>query len=187
MYKKLYIAYGSNLNIRQMAFRCPGAKLRGTGTVEDYELQFRGRAHCAFATITPKAGCTVPVAVWEISKENERALDRYEGVPVHYYKETIPVCLGDERLDAMVYLMNPKMEFGLPSPHYYTTVQQGYFDCGLDREVLEKALGKSASRYYAAYTQQELRFDVEDGGEPLEEDVEQNERDPFYFSEGMHL
>lgn len=41
MYKKLYIAYGSNLNIRQMAFRCPGAKLRGTGTVEDYELQFR--------------------------------------------------------------------------------------------------------------------------------------------------
>lgn len=38
MSKKLYIAYGSNLNINQMKYRCPTAKLVGKGVVENYEL-----------------------------------------------------------------------------------------------------------------------------------------------------
>lgn len=29
--KKLYVAYGSNLNIAQMALRCPTAHIYGTG------------------------------------------------------------------------------------------------------------------------------------------------------------
>lgn len=36
MSKRLYVAYGSNLNIRQMKYRCPGAKLYGRGVIEDY-------------------------------------------------------------------------------------------------------------------------------------------------------
>lgn len=36
MSKRLYVAYGSNLNIRQMKYRCPTAKLYGVGTIEDY-------------------------------------------------------------------------------------------------------------------------------------------------------
>lgn len=42
MKSKLYIAYGSNLNLRQMKYRCPTAKLVGKGTIENYELQFKG-------------------------------------------------------------------------------------------------------------------------------------------------
>ncbi|MCL2213487.1 MAG: gamma-glutamylcyclotransferase, partial [Oscillospiraceae bacterium] len=59
MYKKLYIAYGSNLNHRQMAMRCPTARLVGTGVVEDYELQFKGHPESAFATISEKTGESV--------------------------------------------------------------------------------------------------------------------------------
>lgn len=81
MSKRLYVAYGSNLNIQQMASRCPGAKLYGTGVIENFELQFKGQPHGAFATIAPKDGASVPVAVWEISKRNEQALDLYEGIP----------------------------------------------------------------------------------------------------------
>lgn len=40
--KKYYLAYGSNLNIRQMALRCPTAKPVGTAVIEDYELLFKG-------------------------------------------------------------------------------------------------------------------------------------------------
>ena len=36
--KKLYIAYGSNMDEEQMAFRCPTATLVGTAIVEGYEL-----------------------------------------------------------------------------------------------------------------------------------------------------
>ena len=42
MSKRLYVAYGSNLNISQMAYRCPTAKLYGTGVIENYALQFKG-------------------------------------------------------------------------------------------------------------------------------------------------
>ena len=35
---RLYIAYGSNLNLPQMAFRCPTAKVVGTSEVKGYEL-----------------------------------------------------------------------------------------------------------------------------------------------------
>ena len=91
MSKRLYVAYGSNLNIRQMKYRCPGAKLYGTGVIDDYELQFKGQPHGAFATIAPKEGASVPVAVWDISEKNEQALDRYEGYPSHYFKQNVPV------------------------------------------------------------------------------------------------
>ena len=59
MSKRLYVAYGSNLNIRQMKYRCPTAKLYGVGTIEDYELQFKGQPNGAFATIAPKEGTSV--------------------------------------------------------------------------------------------------------------------------------
>ena len=53
MSKRLYVAYGSNLNFKQMKHRCPTAKLYGIGTVYGYELQFKGSPASAFATIAP--------------------------------------------------------------------------------------------------------------------------------------
>ena len=47
MSKRFYVAYGSNLNIRQMKHRCPTAKLYGTGEIKDYELQFKGHPDSA--------------------------------------------------------------------------------------------------------------------------------------------
>ena len=37
-----YIAYGSNLNLKQMAMRCPTAKVVGRAMLKDYQLTFRG-------------------------------------------------------------------------------------------------------------------------------------------------
>lgn len=36
--KKLYVAYGSNLNIAQMALRCPTAHIYGTGLLKTGSL-----------------------------------------------------------------------------------------------------------------------------------------------------
>ena len=43
--RKKYIAYGSNLNLEQMARRCPTAKVIGAGEIRDHELLFRGQCH----------------------------------------------------------------------------------------------------------------------------------------------
>lgn len=115
-----------------MASRCPGAKLYGTGVIENFELQFKGQPHGAFATIAPKDGASVPVAVWEISKRNEQALDRYEGYPSHYFKQDVPVQLDGKEVTAMVVCDESQKDFGLPAPYYYDVVREGYEDCGLD-------------------------------------------------------
>ena len=195
MSKRLYVAYGSNLNIRQMKYRCPTAKLYGTGTIEDYELQFKGHPNSAFATIAPKEGACVPVAVWEIQPDDEKALDRYEGYPSHYFKQNVPVQLDGEEVSAMVYIMNLKMRFGQPSPGYYQTVYEGYNDCELDTDVLDTPVKESAQKFYSEYARRHTReqslFDVfgsdEDEDDELSEEEEEFESDPFYFSDGMSL
>lgn len=77
--KKYYLAYGSNLNIRQMKFRCPTAKIVGTAIIKDYELLYKGSKTGSYLTIEKKKGSVVPVAVWEVTKSDERSLDTYEG------------------------------------------------------------------------------------------------------------
>ncbi len=95
MRKKLYIAYGSNLNKGQMAWRCPTARYVGTGMVEGYELKFKGRPEGAYATIDPKKGGRVPVAIWEIQPYDEFRLNQYEGYPNNYFTRNIPVKIGN--------------------------------------------------------------------------------------------
>ena len=80
----LYLAYGSNLNIKQMKIRCPYAKPSGTFYMPNYRLVFR-----RVADITKSEGNKVPIGVWKITKQCEIALDRYEGYPTLYRKEYI--------------------------------------------------------------------------------------------------
>lgn len=146
MKDKLYVAYGSNLNFRQMSYRCPTATLYGVGELKDYELQFKGHPENAYATIAPQVGASVPVAVWRIKPSDEAALDRYEGFPSHYYKETVRVSFGRRSFEAMVYVMNQSMKFGLPSQQYYRTVREGYNDCRFEVKLLNEAVRASEDR-----------------------------------------
>ena len=84
--KRYYIAYGSNLNVAQMVRRCPNAVPIGTAVLEHNTLYFRGSGTGYYLTIEPKIGGKVPVAIWEVTPEDEQALDRYEGFPRFYYK-----------------------------------------------------------------------------------------------------
>ena len=87
--KRYYLAYGSNLNVKQMVLRCPDAKPLGTGEIAGYRLLFKGSKSGAYLTIEPQEGAKVPVAVWEVSEADEKKLDRYEGFPAFYYKKEL--------------------------------------------------------------------------------------------------
>lgn len=147
--KKYYIAYGSNLNVKQMAWRCPKAKAIGTAVIKDYELLFKGSKSGSYLTIEPKMGSSVPVAIWETTEEDEKALDRYEGYPNFYYKKTMTLevkKLGKEEtetVNAYVYIMHEDRVFGVPSLSYVSTCIEGYRKFGFDVTTLIKALNKS--------------------------------------------
>lgn len=138
--KKYYIAYGSNLNLKQMKMRCPDSKLIGTGILDNYELLFRGNGHDAVATIEQKAGGKVPIGIFEISDKDELSLDRYEGFPHLYTKRYVNIKSQNVDDIAMIYIMNDGHSYGLPSQFYYSTIKQGYKDCQLDLKYLEKAI-----------------------------------------------
>lgn len=138
--KRLYIAYGSNLNLPQMAFRCPMAKVVGKGILRDYELLFRGSRRSAVATVEPKEGANVPVLVWDIKPKDELSLDRYEGYPRFYDKQTMTVEMEGKSVPAMVYVMTPGHEFGTPSEYYLETIREGYETAGFDMDVLDAAV-----------------------------------------------
>ena len=91
MEKRYYAAYGSNLNRWQMRCRCPNAKIIGTAELKDYELLFKGSKTGSYLTVERKKGGRVPIAIWSVTPEDERNLDRYEGFPTFYYKKELTV------------------------------------------------------------------------------------------------
>ena len=141
-----YIAYGSNMVAEQMAHRCPGAKLIGTGYLPNHRLEFY--LHATVERSQAK-GARVPVAVWEISEEDERNLDRYEGFPTYYTKHRRWVVMNDgTELWGMVYIMN-MIRPQPPTASYYNSIHNAYVKLGLRSEierVLEPALKRSQRR-----------------------------------------
>ena len=137
---KYYLAYGSNLNKRQMAYRCPGAEPIGAAVIRDYELVFRR----SYLTIEPKKGEVVPVGIWRISDANEAALDRYEGYPRFYRKQyfDIPFWIpGDDGQNerCLAYVMQDGHPIEPPTDIYLTTCRIGYKDFSLDLAPLMAA------------------------------------------------
>lgn len=137
-----YLAYGSNLNVEQMRYRCPGAKRIGATMLHGYRLTFRGNArHFGVANIEPRHGSSVPVGIWSITAQDERSLDRYEGFPWLYDKVTVRVQLPDLRtVDAIVYVMTGGRPWASPNRSYLDTIKQGYRDFGFaNRNLLYAA------------------------------------------------
>ena len=143
MHNKHYIAYGSNMNLEQMAHRCPTARPVGPVVLQDYQLLFRGGRSSAVATIEPSEGKSVPCLLWEITPADEAALDRYEGFPIFYRKETVTFKHKNRIIQAMVYIMNEGRPLGKPSCYYYSTILEGYRSAGFDVAVLKQAVEDS--------------------------------------------
>ena len=153
MNKRYYLAYGSNLNIEQMRYRCPNARIIGTALIEDYQLLFKGSKTGAYLTIEPQEGRSVPVAVWAVTESDERNLDRYEGYPTFYYKKELRLPItgiktGKVRVrDAFVYIMHEERPLGKPSRCYLQTCLDGYAAFGFnpDRLITAYLLSKGGT------------------------------------------
>ena len=152
MEKRYYIAYGSNLNVRQMMMRCPTARIIGTSEIKDYRLMFKGSMTGSYLTIEPEKGCKVPVAVWSVTDEDELALDRYEGFPSFYYKKELELPITGiktgkvRRRKVFVYIMHEERKHGVPSNFYMRTCAEGYRSFGFDLNTLVEALAYSKAK-----------------------------------------
>ncbi len=134
-----YISYGSNMNLTQMAWRCPNTKVVGNGKAYGYKLTFNYHADI----IKDSKTSFVPVVVWKITDEKDLAmLDRYEGYPNYYVKKNITVVMDSgEKIRGMVYVMAAERR-GIfpPSAEYLKTIIEGYEDNGINNKPLYEAV-----------------------------------------------
>lgn len=145
--RKLYWAYGSNLNIEQMNYRCPAAVPIEPLTVKNLVLRFRGVADVAYLT-----GAHCEGGLWEITDECEDALDDYEGVGPRGFGGLYRKCYFDyadpdtgEIHKVLYYKMN-RTGIMPPSEGYLDCIVKGYADFGIDTERLRKAVDHSWRR-----------------------------------------
>lgn len=138
--KYYYLAYGSNLNLRQMAKRCHGASVIGKIDLEGYRLVYKGSMdRYAYLTIEKADDSKVPLGLFEVTKNDIRRLDAYEGYPTIYGKKYIPVKVNGEVQYALIYVMNENFDYHLPSINYVNTCKEGYAYFDFNQSVLDKA------------------------------------------------
>lgn len=139
----LYWAYGSNLCPQGMKSRAPGAKRVGPCVLGNGSLVFRGVADVASMDGDEY---TIQGGVWRITKTDEQALDRYEGVSGGLYlKRYLTLKVKGVAEECLFYQMPSKRGHAImpPSDSYLRTIQRGYEYFGLDLDELNKAVASS--------------------------------------------
>ena len=123
--RTLYFAYGANLNLDGMKYRCPGFKPIASAVCPDYRFAFKG-----VADIEICPGENVYGALYLLNRKHMQALDRFEGFPRLYIKKKVLVKIldglkPDNWTLATVYVMRNRNNYGTPSPGYLNTILTG--------------------------------------------------------------
>src|SRR6185295_7742918 len=113
-----YFAYGSNLNVEQMAARCPDATNPRPATLADHDWLINERG---VATVEPFRGSKVHGVLWQVSDRDLAKLDSAEGVPVRYRRDRMTVHTDDGPAQAWVYI-DHRVEPCAPRPGYLERV-----------------------------------------------------------------
>ena len=133
----LYLSYGMNTNIDQMASRCPGSVSIGRVDIPDYRLVFRGVADVEFCP-----GSVLQTVMWDITPDCELALDMLEGYPTFYTKKYLNVEINGKLYEAMIYQMvGNRLDYSHPGMYYQQMLEEGYQDHGLDLSQIYGAEG----------------------------------------------
>lgn len=142
----LYFSYGSNLNVRQMLRRCPAAEPYRGLSLKNWRMRFK-----RVADIERAEGHEVIGGLWNVTRECEIALDRYEGVAAGLYRK---VQFQTGGRTAFMYLMNGGA-IAPPPRYYYDSILEGFTDWGFDvgplRLALIEAYAVSNRENYLAY------------------------------------
>lgn len=117
----LYAAYGSNLDPSQMADRAPHSPPAGSGWLVGWRLGFGGEDlgwEGSIATLAESPSDQVFVMLYDLTAQDEAALDSWEGADLGLYRKLrVRVQTMEGSPLAWVYVLDA-YEGGLPSARY---------------------------------------------------------------------
>ncbi|OLR90480.1 gamma-glutamylcyclotransferase [Actinokineospora bangkokensis] len=121
----LYAAYGSNMDPNQMMERAPHSPMAGTGWLVGWRLTFGGEDlgwEGALSTVVEDPDSQVFVVLYDVTEEDEKDLDRWEGSELGlHHKIRLRVQTLEGSVLAWLYVLDA-YEGGLPSAHYLGVV-----------------------------------------------------------------
>ncbi len=123
----LNFAYGSNMSVRRIQARVPGARLIGTARLVGYRLTWhkRSRDGSGKCNIVPAEGSVVHGVLYEIQESEKPALDKAEGLGHGYEEQTVGVETAGEARDALTYVATDIAEGLRPYTWYKALVVAG--------------------------------------------------------------
>jgi AIG2-like family len=142
----LYAAYGSNLDPQQMLRRAPHSPAQGTGWLVGWRLTFGGEDRGwegALATVAEDPIGEVFVMIYDITEQDEQALDRWEGAEIGLYRK---VRLRVQTLEgeALVWLyVLDAYEGGLPSARYLGIIAEAAEAAGAPDDYVKDLRSRS--------------------------------------------
>ena len=117
----LYAAYGSNMDPAQMMERAPHSPMAMTGWLIGWRLTFGGEDlgwEGALATVVEDPLAQVFVVIYDVTPEDEKLLDRWEGDDFGLHKKLrLRMHTLDGSVLAWLYVLDA-YEGGLPSARY---------------------------------------------------------------------
>lgn len=149
----LYFAYGSNLDYTRMFSRCKSAKVYGYAELEGYKLVFmENNSGRIVANLVESEGAITPGMIYDIVDSDIEVLDKYEGYPYVYGRETIKVGYKGSEIECVTYVMAEEYYFrtkyatnkvvrgyGVPKRDYFNFILNGYVMFNLPQKKLLEA------------------------------------------------
>ena len=115
----LHFAYGSNMSVRDMRARCPGAVVLGVATLTGWRFVINPDG---YGSIARAPGGIVYGVLWRLGPRELAAINAYENVAGGLYiRRMLPVLRGGSRETALVYIARRSGE-GTPRPGYIELV-----------------------------------------------------------------
>ena len=132
----LYFAYGSNMDLVQMSNRCERAATVSTAQLPSHRFIINSRG---VATVVPDRASTVRGLLWRLSEEDQRSLDRHEGVVQGLYRKAfmrVNVSSG-RKVRALVYVATDSTP-GEARPGYMEKIVSAAEECGLPQTYIDQ-------------------------------------------------
>ena len=139
----LYFAYGSNLDLNQMAARCSGSQPGSFAVLMNHRLVFRGQSRLrskGVLSIEPDPLHHVPGRLYQVTDDNLCTLDRYEGHPRFYRRVMVEVHDDRGKIHAALSYALPSCEpLNPPADEYLAIILKAYQALGFCEQHLIEA------------------------------------------------
>ncbi len=134
-----YFAYGSKMSHEQMTKRCPGSSFLKRAYLKHYKFIYDGYSEkwgCAVANIKKDICGKVWGCLFEITDEDLKELDEYEGYPRIYQREELEVEDDSGYVHKAIVYLRTGQKSGKPTEEYMRTVIDGAWDCKLPEKYI---------------------------------------------------